>query len=191
MDYTAALMNRPRRSEYLVLRKTIAQRGALRPILMLAGTGVWAALLTAVLVVLPYPVAAAIPLLVLVVTFEVIRPLHFGVERIGRYLQVFYEEQGEPGRALSDTPSWERVAMSFGAVPGVGGHPLFVPAFLLATALNYLAVLLPQPVAVEMSVMAIPHLAFIAWLVAADRALRNQRAIELARLRELVKKTDP
>lgn len=191
MDYTAALMKRPRRSEYLVLRKTIAQRGALRPILMLAGTGVWAALLTAVLVVLPYPVAAAIPLLVLVVTFEVIRPLHFGVERIGRYLQVFYEEQGEPGRALSDTPSWERVAMSFGSVPGVGGHPLFVPAFLLATALNYLAVLLPQPVAVEMSVMAIPHLAFIAWLVAADRALRNQRATELARLRELVKKTDP
>ena len=172
-----------------MLRKTIAQRGALRPILVLGGTGIWAAILTAVLVLLPYPVAASIPLLVLVVTFEVIRPLHFGAERIGRYLQVFYEEQGEPGRALGDTPSWERVAMSFGAVPGVGGHPLFVPAFLLATAINYLAVLLPQPVAIEMSVMAIPHLAFIAWLVAADRAMRNQRAIELARLRELVEKT--
>ena len=152
----------------------------------LCGTAIWAAILTAVLVLLPYPVAAAIPLLVLVVTFEVIRPLHFGAERIGRYLQVFYEEAGEPGRALSDTPSWERVAMSFGAVPGVGGHPLFVPVFLMATALNYLAVLLPQPVAIEMSVMAIPHLAFIAWLAAADRAMRNQRAIELARLRELV-----
>jgi hypothetical protein len=182
-------MDRPRRSEYLVLRRTIAHRGALRPILVLSGVGLWAALLTAVLVLLPYPVAAAIPLLVLVVTFEVIRPLHFGAERIGRYLQVFYEEQGEPGRALSDTPSWERVAMSFGAVPGVGGHPLFVPAFLLATAVNYLAVLLPQPVALEMSVMAVPHLAFIAWLVAADRAMRGQRAIELARLRELVEKT--
>src|SRR6187431_1495532 len=142
-------MDRPRRSEYLVLRRTIAQRGALRPILMLGGMGIWAAILTAVLVLLPYPVAAAIPLLILVVTFEAIRPLHFGAERIGRYLQVFYEEQGEPGRALSDTPSWERVAMSFGAVPGVGGHPLFVPVFLLATAINYLAVLLPRPVAVE------------------------------------------
>lgn len=172
-----------------MLRKTIAQRGALRPILALCGTGIWAAILTAVLVLLPYPVAASIPLLILVVTFEVIRPLHFGAERIGRYLQVFYEEQGEPGRALGDTPSWERVAMSFGSVPGVGGHPLFVPAFLLATAINYLAVLLPQPVAIEMSVMAIPHLAFIAWLVAADRAMRNQRAIELARLREMVEKT--
>ncbi len=181
-------MDRPRRSEYLVLRRTIAQRGALRPVLMLCGTGIWAALLTAVLVLLPYPVAAAIPLLVLVVTFEVIKPLHFGAERIGRYLQVFYEEEGEAGRALGDTPAWERVAMSFGVVPGVGGNPLFIPAFMMATALNYLAVLMPQPVAIEMSVMAIPHLAFIAWLVAADRAMRKQRAIELARLRELVTK---
>ena len=179
-------MDRPRRTEYLVLRRTIAQRGALRPILMLCGTAIWASLLTAVLVLLPYPVAAAIPLLVLVVTFEVIRPLHFGAERIGRYLQVFYEEQGEPGRALRDTPAWERVAMNFGAVPGVGGHPLFVPAFLLATAANYLAVLLPQPVAIELGVLAIPHLAFIAWLISAHRAMRNQRTIELARLRELV-----
>jgi hypothetical protein len=182
-------MDRPRRSEYLVLRRTIAQRGALRPVLMLCGTGIWAALLTVVLVLLPYPVAAAIPLLVLVVTFEVIRPLHFGAERIGRYLQVFYEEQGEPGRPLAETPAWERVAMSFGSVPGVGGHPLFVPAFVLACVVNYLAVLLPQPLAIEMSVMAVPHLSFIAWLVAAHRAMRNQRAIELARLRELVDRT--
>jgi hypothetical protein len=153
--------------------------------------GIWAVLLIAVLVLLPVPVAAAIPLLSLVVTFEVIRPLHFGAERIGRYLQVFYEEDGEPGRALSDTPSWERVAMSFGAVPGVGGHALFVPLFLIATALNYLAVLLPRPVAIELSVMALPHLAFIAWLVASDRAMRHQRAIELARMRELFQQKQP
>ena len=184
-------MDRPRRSEYLVLRKTIAQRGALRPVLVLCGMGIWAPILTAVLVLLPYPVAAAIPLLVLVVTFEVIRPLHFGAERIGRYLQVFYEEAGEPDRSFCDTPSWERVAMSFGAVPGVGGHPLFVPLFLIATGVNYLAVLLPRPVAVEMSVMAVPHLAFIAWLVLSDRAMRSQRSIELARLRAMHVRRQP
>jgi hypothetical protein len=172
-----------------VLRQTIAQRGALRPILVLAGMGIWAAVLTAVLVWLPYPVAAAIPLLSLVVTFEVIGPLHFGSERIGRYIQVFYEETGQPGRAFSDTPSWERVAMSFGQVPGVGGHPLFVPLFFLAAAVNYLAVVLPGPAPIELGVMAILHLAFIAWLVSADRAMRKQRAIELARLRDLVEKT--
>jgi hypothetical protein len=178
-------MDRDRQTEYLVLRQTIAHRGALRPVLAMTGLLIWAALLIAVLVLLPYPVAAAIPLLVLLVTFEVIRPLHFGAERIGRYLQVFYEESGEPDRSLSDTPSWERVAMSFGTVPGVGGHPLFVPLFLVAISINYLAVLLPQPVAIEMSVMAIPHVAFIGWLIATDRAMRRQRAIELARLREL------
>lgn len=188
MDYTADLMKRPRRSDYLVLRQTIAQRGALRPILTLAGLGIWAVVLTAVLVLLPYPVGAAIPLLILIVTFEVIRPLHFGAERIGRYLQVFHEEEGDPSRPLRDTPSWERVAMSFGAVPGVGGHPLFVPVFLLATAINYLGVLLPRPVAIEFSVMAVPHLAFIAWLVVTDRAMRHQRTTELARLRELIDK---
>lgn len=183
-------MERHRRSEYLVLRRTIAHRGALRPILVLSGIAIWAELLIAVLVLLPYPVAAAIPLLALLVTFEVIRPLHFGAERIGRYLQVFYEEQGEPNRPLSDTPSWERVAMSFGTVPGVGGHALFVPVFLLATAINYLAVLLPGPVAIEMSVLSLPHLAFIAWLVAIDRSMRSQRAIELARLRELARPSE-
>lgn len=178
-------MDRDPQSEYLVLRQTIAQRGALRPILAMAGLAIWAALLIAVLVLLPYPVAAGIPLLFLLVTFEVIRPLHFGAERIGRYLQVFYEEVGEPDRSLSDTPSWERVAMRFGAVPGVGGHPLFVPLFFVATILNYLAVLLPVPVALEMGVMAIPHLAFIGWLVSVDRAMRRQRAIELERLRAM------
>ena len=100
---------------------------------------------------------------------------------------MFYEEQGDPGRAMHDTPSWERVAMSFGKVPGVGGNPLFVPIFVMATAVNYLAVLLPDPAPIEMGVMAVPHFAFIAWLIAAHRAMRNQRTIELARLRQLLK----
>lgn len=178
-------MERHTRSEYLVLRKTIAQRGALRPILALSGIGLWALVLVAVLAFLPYPVASAIPLLVLAATFESIRPLHFGAERIGRYLQVFYEESGQPDRALSDTPSWERVAMGFGHVPGAGGHPLFIPGFFLATTANYLAVILPNPVPIEWGVMAVPHGVFLAWLVAAHRAMKTQRAMELARMRAL------
>ena len=184
-------MERQRQSEYLVLRKTIADRGALRPVILLGGLGMWALLVIAVLSFLPFPVAAGIPLVALVVTFEAIRPLHFGAERNGRYLQVFHEEAGQPDRALSDTPSWERVAMRMGHVPGVGGHPLFVPVFFMATALNYLGVVLPGPVLVEMGAMALPHLAFIAWIFAADRAMRRQRVIELARMRELYKQTQP
>ncbi len=181
-------MERDKQSEYLVLRQTIAHRGALRPILALIGLGIWAAALIAVLVLLPYPVAATIPLLLLLATFEAMKPLHFGAERIGRYIQVFYEEAGNQGRSLADTPSWERVAMSFGAVPGVGGHPLFVPVFCIATVLNYLAVILADSLALEMGVLAVPHAAFIAWLLMADRAMRRQREIEVGRLRELAQK---
>ena len=180
-------MDRPSSAEYLVLRKTIAARGSLRPVLCLTGIAIWAVLLTAVLVLLPYPLAVAIPLLTLAATFEVIRPLHFGAERIGRYLQVFYEEDDHTGRALSDLPSWERVAMSLAAVPGVGGHPLFVPIFFMATIVNYLPVLLAQPpaVPVELGLLAVPHVSFIIWLVYIDRVMRTQRATELARFREL------
>lgn len=155
---------------------------------MLAGLLGWAGVLTAVLIALPYPVAAVIPLMVLVTTFEVIRPLHGGAERIGRYLQVFYEEAGGdavPGSGPS-RPAWEHTAMAFGAaVPGAAGHPLFVPLFVLATGVNFLAVLLPAPVPVEWSLMAVPHAAFVAWLARADRAMRSQRTRELARFREL------
>lgn len=180
-------MERPGASEYLVLRETIARRGSIRPVLVLIGIGLWALSLTAVLAWLPYPAGIAIPLVVLLTTFEAIRPLHFGAERIGRYLQVFYEEAGDEDRALTDTPSWERVAMNFGAVPGVGGHPLFVPIFSLAALLNYLGVFVMGPIAVELIVMAVPHLAFLAWLFSAHRAMKTQREVELGRLRALAR----
>src|SRR6185436_12973623 len=173
-------MERHRRSEYVILRRTIAQRGSTRPILVLCGMGLWAAALIAVLVWLPYPVAAAIPLLILVVTFEVIRPLHFGAERIGRYLQVFYEEAGVPNRSVSDTPSWERVAMRFGSVPGVGGHPLFVPLFFMAVVVDvFLFGTLTGPVTLESGFIFGGHGAFVSWMFITDRAMRKQRAIEL------------
>ena len=171
--------------EYRALRAAVAARGHLRTALALAGMLGWAATLVAVLVALPYPVAAAIPLTVLLATFEVIRPLHFGAERIGRYLQVFHEEAGGDDGPL-EPPAWERTAMRFGAaVPGAAGHPLFVPVLAVATAVNFLAVLLPGPLPVELAWMAIPHVALLAWLARADRAMRAQRATELARLRAL------
>jgi hypothetical protein len=132
----------------------------------------------------PYPLGSVIPLLILVATFEAIRTLHFGAERIGRYLQVFYEEQG--GRPLSQVPSWERTAMVFGsAVPGAGGNPLFSPIFGIATALNFIAVILPGPVYAEVAYLAIPHMAFLLWVLKINRDMRTQRATELARYRSL------
>jgi len=180
-------MDRPAPTEYRVLRETIATRGSLRPVLALIGLIGWAMSLTAVLVWIPYPVAAIIPLLILLVTFEVIRPLHFGAERIGRFVQVFYEEDGQPERPLRETPSWERMAMRLSAVPGTGGHPLFVPVFFLATIANTLPVLLVQPPAtpIELTALGVPHAAFMIWLLNADRAMRAQRACELEQFRRL------
>jgi hypothetical protein len=153
-----------------------------------AGLACWALVLTAVVAWLPYPIAAAIPLIVITGAFEAIRPLHFGAERIGRYLQVFYEEAGEAARPLRDSPSWERVVMQFGPVPGAGGHPLFVPVFSFATIANYIAVIIPGPLPIELAAMAVPHIALIGWMLAADRAMKRQREIELARMRELAAK---
>ena len=180
-------MERPGATEYRVLRDTIAARGSLRPVLALVGLVGWALILTAVLAWIPYPMASIIPLLVLLATFEVIRPLHFGAERVGRYLQVFHEEAGQPERPLSETPSWERVAMRLSTVPGTGGHPLFVPLFFLATIVNTLPVLLAQPPAtpIELAALGVPHAAFVIWLLKSDRAMRTQRAAELEHFRAL------
>jgi hypothetical protein len=172
--------------EYRALREAIAARGQLRAALALAGLLSWAGVLTAILIALPYPVAAIVPLTVLIGTFEAIRPLHVGAERIGRYVQVFFEETATDSTGPLAPPVWEQTAMVFGsAVPGAAGHPLFGPLFAIATLVNLLAVLLPGPVAVELSFMAVPHGAFLIWIVWADRVMRGQRARELARFREL------
>ena len=176
-------------AEYSALRQAIAARGQLRTTLVLAGIMGWSSLLAVTLIALPYPVAAVVPLTVLLATFEVIRPLHVGAERIGRYLQVFFEENGvspDPSTPFLRPPAWERTAMAFGAaLPGAAGHPLFVPLFGIATFVNFLAVLLPGPVQVELTLVAIPHAGFLAWLAYADRAMRSQRTRELATFREL------
>jgi hypothetical protein len=171
--------------EYIALRDTIRSRGGARPLAFLGGLVAWAGVLVVVLTWLPNPTASVVPLLVLLATFEVVRSLHLGVERIGRYVQVFYEEAGG-GTAPSSTPAWEHAAMVFGPkLPGAGGHPFFLPVFVLATVTNFLAVLFPDPVPVELTMLAIPHFAFIIWLVYCDRGMRRQRAVELARFREL------
>jgi hypothetical protein len=169
--------------EFSALRETIRTRGTARVAVLLAGFASWAVVVILVMVWLPVPMAAVVPLLVLVATFEVVRVLHLGVERVGRYIQVFYEDSA--GQPLT-TPAWERTAMAFGpTVPGAAGHPLFLPLFLMATVVNGLAVVLPGPILVEGVTLAVPHLAFVAWLAYCDRGMRRQRAADLARYRAL------
>jgi hypothetical protein len=172
--------------EFRSMRDAIANRGQLRVTLTFAGLGLWAVVLTAVLIGLPLPIAAILPLTVLFAAFEAIRPLHFGAERIGRYLQVFYEELPIGAEPPLTPPAWERTALAFGvAVPGAAGHPLFAPLFTVATLVNLLAVGLPEPLPEELALLSLPHLAFLGWLLRADVAMRTQRTTDLARFREL------
>ena len=180
-------MNDRAAQEYLALRQTVQARGTARPWVCLTGFFAWAVCLLVVVIWLPNPLAAVVPLLLLVVTFEVIRSLHLAVERIGRYLQVFYEESSGADVAFAP-PTWERIAMVLGPnIPGAGVHPFFLPLFLMATVINFMAVILPGPVALEMATLTVPHAAFIIWLLHCDRGMRKQRTTELARFRELKK----
>jgi hypothetical protein len=171
--------------EFAALRETIRARGGARPVVFLAGLIGWAVVLVAMLAWLPAPIASVVPLLILLATFEVIRSLHLGVERIGRYIQVFFEER-DGGSAVTTPPAWEHTAMAFGpTLPGAGVHPYFLPVFFMATTVNFLAVVFPGPVMVELATLAVPHVSFLIWLVYCDVGMRKQRASELARFRAL------
>jgi hypothetical protein len=177
--------------EFAALRDTIRRRAGARPLVAFAGVAVWAVVMLGVLIWLQNPLAAVVPLLVLVAAFEVVRTLHLGVERIGRYVQVFFEESSAGADTALSPPAWERTAMMFGpSLPGAGGHPLFFPVFFMATVANLLAVVLPGPLAIELGTLLVPHAAFISWMLYCDRGMRQQRSAELARFRA-IKKDSP
>jgi hypothetical protein len=157
-------------SEYGALRATIRQRGSLRPCVFVAGLSAWALVtLATTLVTLP-PVIAVIPLVVLAGTFEAVFGLHVAVERIGRYLQVFFDDD------------WERRAMAAGApLAGTGADPLFAMTFALAALCNFIPVLLAGPVTAELVVIGGAHVLFGVRLAAARRAAGRQRAADLER----------
>jgi hypothetical protein len=167
--------------EFRALRATIRERGSQRIYLFFAATVAWAAATIATAALAALPVAAVLPLLLLAGGFEAIFQLHTGVERIGRYLQVFYGEMetSEPGR------DWERVAMAYGQAYRGGSDPLFAGYFALATLLNFVPVLLAEPVRLEVTVVGTVHLLFFLRLWIAKRAASRQRLTDLERFRRI------
>ena len=99
----------------------------------------WAALACTLLFVSDLPIASLFSLAILVAGFEAIHALHVGVERIGRYVQVYYESS-------ENGPQWETTAMAIGpALPGGGVDPLFTVVFASAAIVNVIPALLPTP----------------------------------------------
>jgi uncharacterized membrane protein (DUF485 family) len=162
--------------EYRSLRATIRERGTARIWVFFVGLVAWAALLTATAALAALPVATLLPLLVLMAAFEAVFSLHVGVERIGRYVQVFLENER----------GWEHAAMAYGEpLRGTRVDPLFSVYFLLATVANFVPVLLAEPVAMEVWVVGVVHLFVAIRIVLARRAASRQRAADLKRFLEL------
>jgi hypothetical protein len=116
---------------------------------------------------------------VLAAGFEAIHALHVGVERIGRYLQVFYETS-------NDGPRWETTAMAVGpSLPGGGIDPLFAVLFVCAGLVNLMPALLPQPTPLELAMLSLFHVLFVVRVARARGAAARQRAVELESYRAL------
>jgi hypothetical protein len=172
------------REEFASLRATIRQRGSLRVTLFLATIIAWgmavAASATTATIPAP-PIATLLPLLVLSAGLEAVAALHFGAERIGRYLEARFE-------AAAPGPAWEATTTAWGQrFPGTGTDPLFAVVFLLAVLLN--AVPLALDAAIRPMLAAaqlLPH-GLLLWRILHLRAwARRQRIEDLARFRELL-----
>jgi hypothetical protein len=173
-------MTRRELEEYRALRATIRERGTARLWIFLAGLVAWGALVIATAALAALPVATLLPLLILGATFEAVFSLHIGVERVGRYIQVFFEEAS----------GWEHVAMAFGpSSRAVRVDPLFANIFLIATLLNFVPVLIAEPVATELVVIGAAHVFVIVRILIARRAAGRQRAADLERFEKI--KTGP
>jgi hypothetical protein len=171
--------------EYTELRATIRERGTARICIFAAGLAAWGALTAATAALASTPLATLLPLLVLAAVFEAVFALHIGVERVGRYLQVFYETaDGVAGPAV--TRSWEHAAMRFGRPRGaVGADGLFTVVFVLAAVFNVAPALVLEPTRAEQVFIGGAHALFVVRLVAARAGARTQRTVDLARFREL------
>lgn len=173
-----------RDEEYRALRATIRERGTARLWIAVVTLIAWAALVLASSAFFDAPITGLVPLIVLATGFEAVFALHAGVERIGRYLQVFYETDPQ------QTPRWEHAAMALGARPGALVRlpdPLFIRCFGSAGLFNVIPIALASVdtppswlgLPVEPVVFGLLHVAFLFRLAQARRLSATQRAREL------------
>jgi hypothetical protein len=170
-------------SEYSALRATIRERGTARICVFVAGVVSWASIAVATFALTSTPMAMLLPLLVLASVFEAVRALHLGVERIGRYLQVFHGD--EPNQA------WEHVAMAFGRPKGAAAvDALFLVPFFLAALVNLGVTFLVRPTIEEIVFVTTAHLVFAGRLLVTRQAAAKQRAVDLERFGQLKRETE-
>ena len=157
------------------MRATIRERGTARMVLVPIIFIAWAATAVATAAVITVALSTLVPLMILAAGFEAIFALHVNVERIGRYLQTFHEQDR----------GWEHVAMRFGQrFPGSGPDPMFSRLFILAVSINLMPVALGGEIA-EIVVVAVLHLVLIVRIRFARQFAGAQRAADLKRFEAL------
>lgn len=167
--------------EYRALRDTIRERSTARVWITLVGVGSWALVTVAVAAFVDLPLATLVPLLLLGLSFELVYGVHTAVERIGRYVQVFFEDP------VHDR-GWEHQAMEYGQrFPGGGTDPLCCWTFWGAAALNLAsaALVTPSPAVIEWAVVGVAHAGFAARVLDARRRAARQRVVDLERFTQL------
>ena len=164
-----------RQLEYAAMRGTIRERGTARLVLVPVIFIAWAGTLVATFAVITVTLSTLVPLMILAAGFEAVFALYTNVERIGRYVQVYYEQDG----------GWEHVAMEYSRrFPGGGPDPLFGRLFVVALSINFMpAALGGTPI--ELGVLAILHLVAVYRVRAARAAAAAQREIDLQRFQSL------
>lgn len=160
-------------AEFTTLRQTIAWRVTVRMVLVPVTVIGWGALSLTLLLSAAPAVAVVLPLLVLVAGFEAVHALHVGAERIGRYLQVYYEGDAHG-------PRWETTAMAVGPVlPGGGIDPLFSAVFISAAAANLLPAVAARLAPTTLLLVAALHAVVVFRVIRLRSAAARQRAVEL------------
>ena len=163
--------------EYKALRHTIRERGTARVWIAWLGLFGWAALAIVTVALDSLPIVTLVPLLALAASFEAVFSLHTGVERVGRYLQVFFEEEAA---------GWERRAMEFGRrFRGQAPDPLFSGVFMAAACLNFVPVTLAESYPIEYISLGFIHLLVIGRIASVRYQAGRQRAADLERFRQL------
>ena len=169
-------------AEYTALRATIRERGTARVLLIPMIFVAWAAIAVATAAVITVALSTLVPLLVLAAGFEAVFALHLGVERIGRYLQVFHETPGA---------GWEHVSMELPRKgPAAATDPLFVRLFIFAASVNFFPAALGGAPAEAVLVGAF-HLLFIYRVRVAQHASATARAADLQMFSALREGTAP
>lgn len=167
--------------EYRALRATIRERSTARLWIAFAGLFAWALLTLGASAFVELPVITLVPLLVISLTFELVYGIHTAVERIGRYIQVFFED------AATDR-GWEHQAMEYGQrFAGGGTDPLFCRHFWAAIVLNLIpaALVTPGPGLIEWTVVGFAHGAVALHILRLRRRAAVQRGVDLERFAAL------